>query len=88
MPLSAHLRRSPLDRQRPHTRGALEQEQPLTDHIFDAGDVVQLKSGGPTMTVISANERSVGCVWFDKNHDMKQETLRPPVLKLAEKSKS
>ena len=35
---------------------------------FNVGDVVQLKSGGPKMTVTAVpDERgpTVGCVWFD-----------------------
>lgn len=29
------------------------------------GDVVQLKSGGPQMTVESVEEKGVICTWFD-----------------------
>ena len=33
------------------------------------GDVVQLKSGGPLMTVHAINQGGVVCTWFDKtNH--------------------
>ena len=33
---------------------------------FKAGDVVQLKSGGPNMTVERINDdRSLWCVWFE-----------------------
>ena len=39
---------------------------------FKAGDQVQLKSGGPTMTVTIVGENQYGrkkvfCQWFDKN---------------------
>jgi uncharacterized protein YodC (DUF2158 family) len=33
---------------------------------FQTGDVVQLKAGGPKMTVEGGlTERSIACVWFD-----------------------
>ena len=32
---------------------------------FAVGDVVRLKSGGPRMTVLSANGEDVQCVWFE-----------------------
>lgn len=35
--------------------------------MFQIGDVVQLKSGGPKMTVESMDTDGVKCVWFDKN---------------------
>jgi uncharacterized protein YodC (DUF2158 family) len=40
---------------------------------FKAGDVVQLKSGGPQMTVSSllANDRGYRCQWFDSKHELK-----------------
>jgi uncharacterized protein YodC (DUF2158 family) len=46
------------------------------------GDVVQLKSGGPKMTVNFVEENVAACTWFDKN---KKESSRFPVaaLKLA-----
>lgn len=33
---------------------------------FNVGDVVQLKSGGPLMTVTEVEDTTVWCVWFDK----------------------
>ena len=37
------------------------------------GDVVQLKSGGPLMTVSEIISNKVKCEWFDKNeHKEKQ----------------
>ena len=51
---------------------------------FTAGDVVQLKSGGPPMTVCgkSATTGDVLCIWFEKTkkHD---ETFPTEVLKRA-----
>lgn len=31
---------------------------------FSVGDTVQLKSGGPIMTVGSVDEEGLSCVWF------------------------
>jgi uncharacterized protein YodC (DUF2158 family) len=31
---------------------------------FSVGDTVQLKSGGPIMTVDSVDYRGVNCIWF------------------------
>ena len=33
---------------------------------FKLGDVVQLKSGGPSMTVEAISGNDVVCIWFDK----------------------
>ena len=35
-------------------------------NTFNVGDVVQLKSGGPSMTVGEVDGADVWCVWFDK----------------------
>lgn len=49
---------------------------------FTVGDVVQLKSGGPSMTVAKVNEPpgTVWCQWFE---DKKKEsgTFAPGTLK-------
>ena len=33
--------------------------------VIKPGDVVQLKSGGPKMTVTQINQETVWCKWFD-----------------------
>ena len=35
--------------------------------MFKAGDVVQLKSGGPKMTVRETDDDGVFCQWFHNN---------------------
>jgi uncharacterized protein YodC (DUF2158 family) len=34
---------------------------------FKPGDQVQLKSGGPVMTINSISDGEAWCEWFDKN---------------------
>ncbi|WP_312310326.1 YodC family protein [Stenotrophomonas indicatrix] len=34
---------------------------------FNPGDQVQLKSGGPIMTINSIEDGEAWCEWFDKN---------------------
>jgi uncharacterized protein YodC (DUF2158 family) len=36
------------------------------------GDVVQLKSGGPLMTVLAVNNGEAFCSWFDSKSEAKQ----------------
>ena len=45
---------------------------------FQIGDIVQLKSGGPPMTVTSSEGKSVSCTWFDKNQQRHDEGAFPP----------
>ena len=48
------------------------------------GDVVQLKSGGPEMTVsFILPTGKVFCVWFDQS-EKREETFLPEVLQLTE----
>ncbi|MEI7038124.1 YodC family protein [Fulvimonas yonginensis] len=52
---------------------------------FKKGDVVQLKSGGPLMTIIAdypshSHGHSVRCVWFNENKPV-EETFVVEALK-------
>ena len=49
-------------------------------HVWKVGDVVQLKSGGPPMTVKSAMNNDFNCEWSDgvefRSADFKGEQLQ------------
>lgn len=54
------------------------------DRNYEIGDVVKLRSGGPSMTVTNFGSAygpadDVVCVWFDGN-DKKSSTFRPASL--------
>ena len=57
---------------------------------FKVGDRVQLKSGGPTMTVRFAGDeygtKVVYCAWFDGNEEQKGK-FPPGTLKIVEDTK-
>lgn len=68
----------------------------MTDSAFNKGDVVQLKSGGPKMTVQDTGDFSgygagpkegVRCVWFEKT-DAKERDFDEAVLKICERSEA
>lgn len=49
--------------------------------MFKAGDVVQLKSGGPLMTVIvvdypNTERETINVVWFNSQNDICYETVK------------
>ena len=46
---------------------------------FKPGDVVQLKSGGPAMTVDSMSDETWLCQWFE-NSTLRSESFRPAAL--------
>ncbi|MBW8304138.1 MAG: DUF2158 domain-containing protein [Brevundimonas sp.] len=46
---------------------------------FNVGDVVQLKSGGPLMTVEELQRDSLFCIWFDKT-EKKTGSFNPATL--------
>jgi uncharacterized protein YodC (DUF2158 family) len=50
--------------------------------MFKTGDVVQLKSGGPLMTVAEVNGDDVDCRWFvgneEKSSSFPSEMLKSP----------
>lgn len=46
-----------------------------------AGSTVQLKSGGPTMTVEWVDEGTAGCTWFDDRDNHNQKNIEVAALK-------
>lgn len=40
---------------------------------FSVGDVVQLKSGGQTMTVEEVDGNDISCVWFESTTPKRQQ---------------
>lgn len=45
------------------------------------GDVVQLKSGGPTMTIEDIDDsRNVRCKWFDRDQTLHTESFKLDML--------
>ncbi len=51
------------------------------------GDVVQLKSGGPLMTVSDIEDEDVYCNWFDKNDKLVSSSFRILQLKIVDEDK-
>ncbi len=57
---------------------------------FEVGDVVQLKSGGPYMTVSFIPSfpdhqiRTIQCVWFDDIGKLQEEQFKAVVVKKVE----
>jgi uncharacterized protein YodC (DUF2158 family) len=53
----------------------------MTDKtIFEPGDTVKLKSGGPLMTVNNVDGEDVICVWFE-GKDAKERAFKSATLK-------
>jgi uncharacterized protein YodC (DUF2158 family) len=60
------------------------------DHDFKVGDVVQLKSGGPKMTIDTISNFGLGsthdqakCVWFDGTKRMEDLFELPTLSKVS-----
>lgn len=54
---------------------------------FKPGDVVQLNSGGPRMTVSEVDERRVYCEWFIEG-EVKRGAFKTATVNLFEKPSS
>lgn len=53
---------------------------------FQAGDVVQLKSGGPLMTVVETNDPGmVSCIWFNSENVVQEKAFSEDTLKIYQK---
>ncbi|HET6378603.1 MAG TPA: DUF2158 domain-containing protein [Methylocella sp.] len=44
---------------------------------FEPGDIVMLKSGGPAMTVMSASEDGVLCMWYAEDAEEMKTVVAP-----------
>lgn len=53
------------------------------DNNFKPGDIVELKSGGPDMTISSIENGSVFCQWFDSKSEPQGRSYTLAVLKLS-----
>jgi uncharacterized protein YodC (DUF2158 family) len=51
---------------------------------FQPGDVVVLKSGGQYLTVSSASDDGIDCIWIGEEGELFRDTLPLAVLKLAD----
>lgn len=50
----------------------------MSEQIFEVGQTVRLKSGGPLMTIEGINAQNpnfVTCIWFDNEKIMRQQFL-------------
>lgn len=63
--------------------------------VYEVGDVVAVKAGGPPMTVeaYDAEGELVSCVWFSRNPDHQwtgphRENFNPDLLERAEPDES
>lgn len=54
---------------------------------FEIGDVVYLKSGGPPMTIMYADDKSVMCIWYESGEYVR-ENFHPGCLDYAEEEDS
>ncbi|ACB93718.1 YodC family protein [Beijerinckia indica] len=46
---------------------------------FEAGDIVQLKSGGPAMTVSGSSAEGIHCLWFAEISGEVKSAVIPPI---------
>ena len=60
----------------------------LYENPLQAGELVQLRSGGPTMTVSAVNEVDdlVQVVWHGKSGEVQRQEFSPELLQRAKRS--
>ncbi|HWK94858.1 MAG TPA: DUF2158 domain-containing protein [Pseudolabrys sp.] len=51
---------------------------------FSAGSIVVLKSGGPAMTVVSADEEGVECIWMSDVGELSRDVIPAVALEQVE----
>lgn len=63
---------------------------PASNNPWNLGDLVELKSGGPVMTVDaiqlyeSGAKARIHCTWFTSSHEWQKAEFCPEALKKAE----
>lgn len=55
----------------------------MNENSISAGDVVELKSGGPLMTVEGVDDNVAKCTWFDNDGDYCSNIFSKKALKKA-----
>jgi len=50
---------------------------------YQQGEVVQLKSGGPKMTVKKTTPKKLVCIWFADDYTFMSQDFKPEFLKPA-----
>ena len=55
---------------------------------FEIGDVVTLKSGGPSMTIDGVMENGVRCIWFNGGGGVMTGTFSLGVLEVRKSEKN
>lgn len=53
-----------------------------TPSVFSTGDVVEMKIGGPRMTVERV-DKFIRCAWFDSDNRLQRDAFDAVALKLA-----
>ena len=51
---------------------------------FAPGDVVTLKSGGHSMTVVSVGDEAIDCVWFSYDGELFRQSIPAVALSVIE----
>jgi uncharacterized protein YodC (DUF2158 family) len=52
----------------------------MSESAFSVGDVVQLKSGGPPMTMALVDKYGCHCQWFDPEGKVRSGAFKPEQL--------
>jgi len=56
--------------------------------LFESGDLVRLKSGGPVITVVQVSRKEdepmATCAWFDRDHEFHREAFVAAALARVE----
>ena len=58
----------------------------MAEETLKAGDIVELKSGSPKMTIIFIAESNAYCTWYDTNTHTWRESVKFPLIILKSTS--